>query len=78
MEKNLEPYVIIKDDDIAFKGETPEEQKANKWLYHTTLELNRYQDMTQEILNYILTHIESKEVQEIYKIIKNWGLLINY
>ena len=73
MEKNLEPYVTIKDEDITFKGDTPQEQKLNKWLYHTTLELNRYQDMTQEVLNYILTHIESKEVQEIYKIIKNWG-----
>lgn len=73
MEKNLEPYVIIKDEDITFKGDTPQEQELNKWLYNITLELNRYQDMTQEILNYILTHIENKEVQEIYNIIKEWN-----
>ncbi len=72
MEKNLEPYVIIKDEDITFKGDTPQEQELNKMLYHTTLELNRYQDMTKEILNYILVHIEDKTVQDIYSIIKEW------
>ena len=36
MEKNLEPYVIIKDEDITFKGDTPQEQELNKWLYHTS------------------------------------------
>ena len=72
MEKNLEPYVIIKDKDIIFKGDTPREQILNKWLYQTTLELNRYQDMTQEVLDYILTHLENQEVQEIYNIIKRW------
>ena len=72
MEKNLEPYVIIKDEDITFKGDTPQEQKLNKWLYQTTLELNRYQDMTQEVLDYILAHLENQEVQEIYNIIKRW------
>lgn len=73
MEKNLEPYVIIKDEDITFKGDTPQEQELNKWLYHTTLELNRYQDMTKEVLDYILAHPETKEVQEIYNIIKEWN-----
>ena len=73
MDKNLEPYVIIKDEDIAFKGDTPEEKELNKWLYHTTLELNRYQDMTKEVLDYILAHLENKEVQEIYNIIKEWN-----
>ena len=73
MEKNLEPYVIIKDEDIAFKGDTPQEQELNKWLYHTTLELNRYQDMTQKILNYILSKVEDKTAQDIYKIIKDWN-----
>ena len=73
MEKNLEPYVIIKDEDITFKGDTPQEQELNKWLYHTTLELNRYQDMTQEVLNYILSKAEDKTAQDIYKIIKDWN-----
>ena len=72
MEKNLEPYVIIKDEDIIFKGDTPREQILNKWLYQTTLELNRYQDMTQEVLDYILAHLENQEAQEIYNIIKRW------
>ena len=72
MEKNLEPYVIIKDEDITFKGDTLQEQELNKWLYHTTLELNRYQDMMQEILNYILAHREDKIAQDIYSIIKEW------
>jgi hypothetical protein len=73
MEKNLEPYITIKDEDITFKGDTPQEQELNKWLYHTTLELNRYQDMTQEVLNYILSKVEDKTAQDIYKIIKNWN-----
>ena len=73
MEKNLEPYVIIKDEDITFKGDTPQEQESNKWLYHTTLELNRYQDMTQEVLNYILSKADDKTAQDIYKIIKDWN-----
>ena len=72
MEKNLEPYVIIKDEDITFKGDTPQEQELNKWLYHTTLELNRYQDMTKEVLDYILVHTEDKTAQDIYSIIKEW------
>ena len=73
MEKNLEPYVTIKDKDITFKGDTPQEQELNKWLYYTTLELNRYQDMTQEVLNYILSKVEDKTAQDIYKIIKDWN-----
>lgn len=72
MEKNLEPYVIIKDGNITFKGDTPQEQELNKWLYHTTLELNRYQDMTKEILDYILAKQEDKVAQDIYNIIKQW------
>ena len=72
MEKKLEPYVTIKDKNITFKGDTPQEKELNKMLYHTTLELNRYQDMTQEILNYILVHMEDKAVQDIYSIIKEW------
>ena len=72
MEKNLEPYVIIKDEDITFKGDTPQEKELNKWLYHTTLELNRYQDMTQEVFKYILAHQKNQEVQDIYNIIKKW------
>ena len=72
MEKNLEPYVIIKDEDITFKGDTPQEQELNKWLYHTTLELNRYQDMTKEVLDYILTKQEDKVAKDIYNIIKQW------
>jgi len=73
MEKNLEPYVIIKDEDITFKGDTPQEKELNKWLYHTTLELNRYQDMTKEILDYILAHLDIIEIQEIYNIIKDYN-----
>lgn len=73
MEKNLEPYVIIKDEDITFKGDTPQEQELNKWLYHTTLELNRYQDMTQEVLEYIMEHLdEDNKMQDIYDIIQKF------
>ena len=72
MEKNLEPYIIIRDEDIIFKGDTLQEQELNKMLYHTTLELNRYQDMTQEVLNYISIHTEDKTAQDIYSIIKEW------
>ena len=74
MEKNLEPYVKITNENVKFEGDTPTEKKLNEWLYNITLELNRYQDMTQEILNYILSaNLSVKEVQDIYKIIKNWN-----
>ena len=69
--KNLEPYVVLTDDDITFKGDTAEEQELNKWLFHTTLELNKYQDMTQELLKYIDNH-NCAETAEIYNIIKKW------
>ena len=36
------------------------------------VELNRYQDMVQEVLDYIEKHQEIKEVQEIYEIVKDW------
>lgn len=36
-------------------------------------ELERYQDMTGEVLDYIIKHIEVKEVDDIYNIIKKWA-----
>ena len=36
------------------------------------VELNRYQDMVQKVLDYIEKHQEVKEVQEIYEIVKDW------
>ena len=60
LENNLESYVILKDEDIIFKGNTPEEQELNKWLYHTTLELNRYQDMTKELLDFCQERLNEK------------------
>lgn len=72
MDRSLEHYMELKDKDIIFKGETLEEKDANLWLYHTTLELNRYQDMTKEVLEYIEKHLDSHEVNEIYDIIRQW------
>ena len=46
---------------------------SNALLYHTALELDRYQDMTQEVLNYIEKHKDIEEVNEIYNIIKKWA-----
>ena len=46
---------------------------SNALLYHTALELDRYQDMTQEVLDYIEKHKDIKEVNEIYDIIKKWA-----
>ena len=45
----------------------------NKQLYFTTLELDRYQDMTMEVLNYILENINSAIACDIYEIIKKWA-----
>jgi len=76
MDKNLEPYVIIKDEDITFKGDTPEEKELNKWLYHTTLELNRYQDMTQSLLEFCQERLnEDKPISpnEILDLIKEYN-----
>ena len=76
MDKNLEPYVIVKDEDITFKGDTPQEQELNKWLYHTTLELNRYQDMTQAILDFCQERLEKEKPispNEIIDIIKDYN-----
>lgn len=46
-------------------------KETNTLLYHTALELDRYQDMTQEVLDYIEKHKDIKEVNDIYDIIKN-------
>ena len=47
--------------------------KENDYLLkHIALELERYQDMTQEVLNYILNHQNIDEVNEIYDIIKKY------
>lgn len=46
---------------------------ANYLLQHTAAELARYQDMTQEVLDYIVKHTDIQEVNEIYNIIKKWA-----
>lgn len=48
-------------------------KETNTLLYHTALELDRYQDMTQEVLNYIEKHKDIEEVNDIYDIIKKWA-----
>ena len=69
----IDPYVIINDENIAFGGNTPREKELSQWLYHTTLELNRYQDMTQEVLEYIMAHLdEDNKMQDIYDIIQKF------
>lgn len=51
-----------------------ENEAANDHLLRCiSAELDRYQDMTLEVLNYILKHLDSKEVNEIYNIIKRWA-----
>ena len=45
-------------------------KETNTLLYHTALELDRYQ---QEVLNYIEKHKDIKEVNDIYDIIKKWA-----
>lgn len=76
MDKNLEPYVLLRDEDIIFKGETESEREANRWLYHTTLELNRYQDMVQELLELCRERAEQEKPisgNEIIDLIKEWN-----
>ena len=48
-------------------------KETNCLLYHTALEAERYQDMTQEVLEYIEKHKDIEEVNEIYNIIKKWA-----
>ena len=56
-----------------FEGNNDVERELNKQLYFTTLELDRYQDMTMEVLNYILENIDSAIARDIYEIIKKWA-----
>lgn len=65
--------VKLKKENVNFKDNTNEEKELNETLFHITLELNRYQDMTQEVLNYITQHEDIEEVKEIYNIIKKWA-----
>lgn len=37
-----------------------------------TVELHRYQNMTQQLLDYVIQHQDIKEVKEIYSIIREW------
>ena len=48
-------------------------KETNALLYHTALELDRYQDMTQEVLNYIEKNKDIEEENDIYHIIKKWA-----
>ena len=67
--------IKVEDDQIHFKGDTPEEKEANKWLYHTTLELNRYQDMVKELLDFCKERLEedkSISPNEITDLVKEW------
>ena len=76
MDNNLKPYIEITDEQIHFKGNTPEEQKLNKWLYNTTLELNRYQDMTKGLLNFCKERLEEEKSispNEILDLVKEFS-----
>lgn len=77
MDKNLEPYVLeLKDEDIIWAGESEKEKELNKWLYHTTLELNRYQDMVKELLDFAQERVDKDKIisgNEIIDLVKEWG-----
>lgn len=77
MDKNLEPYYFrVTDDDIEFRGDTPEMKELNKDLFHTTLELNRYQDMTKELLEFCEERLkEEKPISpnEIKELVREWS-----
>ena len=47
--------------------------ESNDMISYVAEELERYQDMTQEVLNYVIKHTDVKEVDEIYNIIKKWA-----
>ena len=66
-------YRELKKENIGFVGKASEEEEFDKLLFNIALELDRYQSMTQEVLNYIVKHEEIKEVKEIYDIIKKWA-----
>ena len=44
-----------------------------EFLNIISAELNRYQGMTQEILDYITQHEEIEEIKQVYNIIKKWA-----
>ena len=35
-------------------------------------ELNRYQDMTQEVLDYLMKNLDKEECLKVFEIIKKW------
>ena len=47
--------------------------ESNDMINYVAEELERYQVMTQEVLNYVIEHTDVKEVDEIYNIIKKWA-----
>ena len=49
------------------------EEKAKQDLYYTTLELYRYQDMTKDLLQFIMENSNIEEMQEAFGIIKSYG-----
>ena len=68
-----ELYRELKKENVSFVSRTSEEEKLDELLFNIALEVDRYQDMTQEVLNYIVKHKEVDEVKEIYNIIKKWA-----
>lgn len=45
----------------------------NNMINYIAEELERYQGMTQEILNYIVKHTDVEQINEVYNIIKKWA-----
>lgn len=42
-------YIEVEDNDITWAGDTETEKRLNQELFHTTLQLNWYQDRFQEL-----------------------------
>ena len=74
---NEQEAILNGEIDYAFDliKERLKDYENNYILYHTNIEADRdrYQEMTREILDYILEHQNIKEVNEIYDIIKKWA-----
>ena len=58
---------------LADRIEKMNEETAKQDLYHTTLELYRYQDMTKDLLQFVMENSDIEEVQEILGIVKSYG-----
>lgn len=63
----------MEDEELKKSIQELNEEDSKKWLYHTTLELHRYQDLVSDIFNFLFEISDDPISKKIFEIIKERG-----